>query len=67
MGGRILKDESLAAAYNRLTLKTFGEKFTIEQSGLLGPNTIFMIIMYLVMSLEIIMCPLHTGYLLSIS
>ncbi len=36
-GGRILKDESLAAAFKRLTLDELGEEFNIEQASLLGP------------------------------
>ena len=36
-GGRILKDESLAAAFRRLTLEELGEAFNIEQGRLLGP------------------------------
>jgi colanic acid biosynthesis protein WcaH len=36
-GGRILKDESLAAAFKRLTLEELGEAFSIEQASLQGP------------------------------
>jgi colanic acid biosynthesis protein WcaH len=36
-GGRILKDESLATAFKRLTLDELGEVFNIEQASLLGP------------------------------
>ncbi|GAB5380412.1 MAG: GDP-mannose mannosyl hydrolase [Aliiglaciecola sp.] len=36
-GGRILKDESLASAFKRLTLEELGEAFSIEQAQLLGP------------------------------
>jgi colanic acid biosynthesis protein WcaH len=36
-GGRILKDESLAAAFKRLTLDELGEEFNIAQGSLLGP------------------------------
>ena len=36
-GGRILKDESLAAAFRRLTHEELGEAFNIEQGRLLGP------------------------------
>ncbi|MFT7261388.1 MAG: colanic acid biosynthesis protein WcaH [Glaciecola sp.] len=36
-GGRILKDESLATAFKRLTLEELGEEFNIAQSNLLGP------------------------------
>jgi len=36
-GGRILKDEALAAAFKRLTLEELGEEFNIEQASLLGP------------------------------
>jgi colanic acid biosynthesis protein WcaH len=36
-GGRILKDEALAAAFKRLTLDELGEVFNIEQASLLGP------------------------------
>ncbi len=36
-GGRILKDESLADAFKRLTLDELGQEFAIEQAELLGP------------------------------
>ncbi|WP_249554564.1 GDP-mannose mannosyl hydrolase [Shewanella sp. 10B] len=36
-GGRILKDESLADAFKRLTRDELGQTFTIEQAQLLGP------------------------------
>lgn len=36
-GGRILKDESMADAFKRLTLDELGQVFTIEQAKLLGP------------------------------
>lgn len=36
-GGRILKSESLADAFKRLTLEELGQTFSIEQAGLLGP------------------------------
>lgn len=36
-GGRILKNESLAAAFARLTLDELGETFLIEQASLQGP------------------------------
>lgn len=36
-GGRILKDESLANAFKRLTLEELGNEFEIEQARLLGP------------------------------
>lgn len=36
-GGRILKDESMASAFKRLTLEELGQEFTIEQAELLGP------------------------------
>lgn len=36
-GGRILKDESMADAFKRLTLDELGQAFTIEQAELLGP------------------------------
>jgi colanic acid biosynthesis protein WcaH len=36
-GGRILKDEALAAAFKRLTLEELGKEFNIEQASLLGP------------------------------
>ena len=36
-GGRILKNESLANAFKRLTLDELGQEFTIEQATLLGP------------------------------
>ena len=36
-GGRILKDESMANAFKRLTLEELGQTFTIEQAKLLGP------------------------------
>ena len=35
-GGRILKDESLAAAFKRLTIEELGQEFSIEQAALLG-------------------------------
>ena len=36
-GGRILKDESLAAAFKRLTIEELGQAFSVEQAALLGP------------------------------
>ena len=36
-GGRILKDESMANAFKRLTEEELGEAFSIEQATLLGP------------------------------
>ena len=36
-GGRILKDESLANAFKRLTLDELGQEFAIEQAELQGP------------------------------
>ncbi|ESP95135.1 MULTISPECIES: GDP-mannose mannosyl hydrolase [Pseudoalteromonas] len=36
-GGRIQKDESLANAFERLTLEELGEQFSITESELLGP------------------------------
>ena len=36
-GGRILKDESLASAFKRLTKAELGQEFSIEQATLLGP------------------------------
>jgi len=36
-GGRILKDESLADAFKRLTAEELGQAFSIEQAELLGP------------------------------
>jgi colanic acid biosynthesis protein WcaH len=36
-GGRILKDEALAAAFKRLTTDELGQEFNIEQASLLGP------------------------------
>ena len=36
-GGRILKDESLADAFIRLTTEELGQTFTIDQGTLLGP------------------------------
>jgi colanic acid biosynthesis protein WcaH len=36
-GGRILKDESLAKAFKRLTLDELGTEFCIEQATLQGP------------------------------
>lgn len=36
-GGRILKNESLANAFKRLTLEELGQEFTIDQAELLGP------------------------------
>lgn len=36
-GGRILKDESLADAFRRLTLEELGQEFSIEQAQLQGP------------------------------
>lgn len=36
-GGRILKNESIAAAFERLTLNELGEGFMIEQARLQGP------------------------------
>jgi colanic acid biosynthesis protein WcaH len=36
-GGRILKDESLATAFKRLTLEELGEEFNIAQVSLIGP------------------------------
>ena len=36
-GGRILKDESLASAFKRLTKAELGQDFSIDQATLLGP------------------------------
>ncbi|MCS6153493.1 GDP-mannose mannosyl hydrolase [Shewanella oncorhynchi] len=36
-GGRILKNESLADAFKRLTFYELGREFTIDQATLLGP------------------------------
>jgi len=36
-GGRILKDESLETAFDRLTQEELGEEFSIKQATLLGP------------------------------
>jgi colanic acid biosynthesis protein WcaH len=36
-GDRILKDESLATAFKRLTLEELGEEFNIAQGSLIGP------------------------------
>ncbi|ESE41260.1 GDP-mannose mannosyl hydrolase [Shewanella decolorationis] len=36
-GGRILKNESLANAFKRLTRDELGQEFTIDQATLLGP------------------------------
>lgn len=36
-GGRILKNESLANAFKRLTLEELGQEFTIDKAELLGP------------------------------
>lgn len=36
-GGRILKNESLANAFKRLTIEELGQAFLIEQAELLGP------------------------------
>lgn len=36
-GGRILKNESLAAAFKRLTQNELGQEFPIEDAKLLGP------------------------------
>lgn len=36
-GGRILKNESLADAFKRLTLEELGQEFSIDQANLLGP------------------------------
>ena len=36
-GGRILKNESLANAFERLTREELGQSFSIEQASLLGP------------------------------
>ena len=36
-GGRILKDESMAEAFKRLTKDELGTEFSIEQAKLLGP------------------------------
>jgi colanic acid biosynthesis protein WcaH len=36
-GGRVLKNESLAHAFKRLTKEELGLEFTIEQANLLGP------------------------------
>ncbi|MBL0711392.1 MAG: GDP-mannose mannosyl hydrolase [Colwellia sp.] len=35
-GGRVLKDESLADAFKRLTIEELGQAFLIEQATLLG-------------------------------
>ncbi|WP_158967122.1 GDP-mannose mannosyl hydrolase [Paraglaciecola sp. L3A3] len=36
-GGRILKDESMASAFKRLTLEELGQEFSINQGQLVGP------------------------------
>jgi len=36
-GGRILKSESLADAFKRLTLEELGQEFSIKQASLLAP------------------------------
>lgn len=36
-GGRILKSESLADAFERLTLEELGQEFSIKQASLLAP------------------------------
>jgi colanic acid biosynthesis protein WcaH len=36
-GGRILKDESMADAFKRLTTEELGSEFSIDQAELLGP------------------------------
>lgn len=36
-GGRILKDESMANAFKRLTSEELGQEFTIDQAELIGP------------------------------
>ena len=36
-GGRILKNESLADAFKRLTTEELGQAFSIEQAQLIGP------------------------------
>jgi colanic acid biosynthesis protein WcaH len=36
-GGRVLKNESLADAFKRLTMEELGSEFTIKQADLLGP------------------------------
>lgn len=36
-GGRILKNESIAAAFQRLTLNELGKAFFLEQASLQGP------------------------------
>lgn len=36
-GGRILKDESMADAFKRLTKEELGQTYTIDQAELLGP------------------------------
>tara|TARA_R110001583_G_scaffold1285_1_gene10544 strand:- start:13433 stop:13906 length:474 start_codon:yes stop_codon:yes gene_type:complete len=36
-GGRILKNESMAKAFKRLTAEELGQEFSIEQAQLLGP------------------------------
>lgn len=38
-GGRILKNETLVTAFQRLTLNEIGTQFNIEQAQLLGPYT----------------------------
>lgn len=36
-GGRILKNESLAAAFERLTVNELGQRFAITSANLIGP------------------------------
>ena len=36
-GGRILKDESMANAFKRLTKEELGQEFSLDQAELLGP------------------------------
>jgi colanic acid biosynthesis protein WcaH len=36
-GGRIQKDESMSAAFKRLTMNELGAEFTLEQAELIGP------------------------------
>jgi len=36
-GGRVLKDESLADAFKRLTIEELGQAFSMDQAQLLGP------------------------------
>lgn len=40
-GGRILKNESLANAFERLTKEELGQTFSIKQANLLGPYNHF--------------------------